>query len=216
VTPQRRFAAGEVVAWRNCPRDASGRHGPSFAIGMRVVRDEPGELVLYRGQGYPMRRRNSERGTVPGFRHQPVRRLLDGWAVVPEWSRSHVLLVMDPNGKHATSLFSNATTGAPEFWYVDLIGPVARRGACLDFLEHGLDVVIELDLRRWKFKDADELEWNVTNGVYNRAEADALYAEGEAAVAELIRSRARFEQWLAWTPDPSWEPPQMPAGWDAV
>src|SRR5436309_2872023 len=130
--------------------------------------------------------------------------------------RSHVLLVMDPNGKHATSLFSNATTGAPEFWYVDLIGPVARRGACLDFLEHGLDVVIELDLRRWKFKDADELEWNVTNGVYNRAEADALYAEGEAAVAELIRSRARFEQWLAWTPDPSWEPPQMPAGWDAV
>ena len=142
------FRFGDVIAWRNCPRDASGVHGPSFAIAMRVVRHEPGLLMLYRGPGYPMRRRNSDRIRVEAFRHQPVRRLLDGWHEVPDWSIRHVLLGMNPDGEHAISVFRNAATGIVEFWYIDIIGPVRRRGRRLDFLEHGLDAVTLGETRR--------------------------------------------------------------------
>jgi len=86
----------------------------------------------------------------------------------------------------------------------------------LDFLEHGLDAVIEPDLSSWRLKDADELEWNVTHGVYTRAEADVLYAECERAVRELRDEKSRFSEWLSWRPDPSWPAPVMPPGWDAV
>lgn len=211
-----RLAPGDVIAWRNCPRDASGTHAPSFAIGMRVVRDVPGELVLYRGPGYPMRRRNSDRRTVPGFRHQPIVRLRDGWSAEFKWVGRHVLLVMDPTGKHAISLFRDAATDVHEFWYIDVIGPVTRESARLDFLEHGLDAVIEPDLSSWALKDADELEWNVANGVYSRVEADALYAECKRAIDQLLETPGRFSEWLAWRPDASWDVPAMPAGWDAI
>ena len=211
-----RFGHGDVIAWRNCPRDASGRHGPSFAIGMRVVRDDPHELVLFRGHGYPMRRRNSERRPVSGFRHQPVIRLLDGWHLRPEWTGADVIVVMDPEAHHATSLFRDGESGQLQFWYIDIIGPVTRRGSRFDFLEHGLDAVVEPDLTSWRLKDDDELRWNVEHGIYTTAEAAELRAEATRAVDELHRDRARFEQWLRWRPDPAWTVPAMPAGWEAV
>jgi hypothetical protein len=213
---ERRLSPGEVIAWRNCPREAARAHGPSFAIAMRVVRDEPGLLILYRGPGYPMRRRNSERIHVDGFRHQPVRRFLDGWHDLPDWSGRHVLLGMDPGGRHALSLFRDAVTDAVEFWYVDVIGPVTRRGLRLDFLEHGLDAVVAPDHANWHLKDDDELEWNVEHGVYTEAEAEELRAEAKRAVHELLDDPARYDAWLSWRPDPKWGPPSFPAGWDAL
>ena len=207
---------GDVIAWRNCPRDASRVHGPSFAIAMRVVRDEPGLLMLYRGPGYPMRRRNSDRIRVEAFRHQPVRRLLDGWHELPDWSIRHVLLGMNPDGEHAISVFRNAATGKVEFWYIDIIGPVRRRGRRLDFLEHGLDAVVEPDYSGWHLKDDDELEWNVDHGIYSPGEAEALRAEAKRAVQELLDDRPRFEAWLSWKPDRSWATPAMPEGWDQL
>src|SRR6266850_687047 len=72
----RAVSTGAVVAWRNCVRELGGRHAPSHAAAMRVVSDKPGELVLYRGPGYPMRRRNAELRAVEGFRHQPLVRHL--------------------------------------------------------------------------------------------------------------------------------------------
>ena len=216
MSDEPRFRQGEVVAWRNCPRDASGRHSPSFAIGMRVIRDEPHDLVLFRGHGYPMRRRNSERQAVDGFRHQPVIRLLDGWHVAPEWTGDNVIVVMDPEARHATSLFLDRDSSRLQFWYIDIIGPVTRRGTRLDFLEHGLDAVVEPDMSAWRLKDDDELQWNVEHGIYTPAEADELRAEAQRAVNELMRERDRFEPWISWPLDPTWTAPALPAGWDSV
>lgn len=210
------FPYGHVVAWRNCPRDASRRHSPSFAIGMRVLRDAAQELVLFRGNGYPMRRRNSERASIAGFRHQPVIKHLEGWQPSPEWTGPDVIVVMDPGARHATSLFRDRESGVLQFWYIDIIGPVTRDGDRLDFLEHGLDVVVEPDLSSWRFKDEDELEWQVRQGIYSRAEADALYAEGKNAVQQLHDRSEVLADWLRWRADPSWDVPLMPYGWDEI
>ena len=163
-----------------------------------------------------MARRNSERVQVEGFRHQPVRRLLDGWQAEDPWRDRHVLLGMDPRGRHAISLFRAAASDAIEFWYVDVIGPVRRRGRVLDFDEHGLDAVVRADHAGWHLKDDDELAWNVEHGIYTLAEAEALRAEAKQAVHELLDGRARFEEWLAWRPDPSWAPAALPEGWDRI
>jgi hypothetical protein len=123
------FLPGRTIAWRNCPRVATGQHEPSYAAATTVVRDEPHELVLYRGLGHPMRRRNAEVVTGSTIRHPLIIRHLDGWTKDPDWSRWHVLLMMDPEGHHAVSLFSDAATGELDFWYIDLIGPATPAGS---------------------------------------------------------------------------------------
>ena len=87
VTP---FRAGQTIAWRNCARDASGDHQPSYAAAMTVVRDEAQDLVLYRAPGYPMGRRNADVVKDVPFRHPPVIRYLDGWQPDPAWGRWRV------------------------------------------------------------------------------------------------------------------------------
>ena len=183
---------------------------------MRVIHDRDGDLALYRGPGYPMRRRDAELVEVPGSRHQPVKNVRGTWSVDPEWGRWHVIVLMDPRDRYAISLFRDVASGRPEFWYVDVIGPATRRSFGFDFQEHGLDVVVRPDLASWQWKDADELEWGIAHGRYSRAEADELYATGRRAVDRLRSERETFEAWLTWTPDPTWSVPSMPSGWDAL
>lgn len=152
------FAPGAAIAWRNCVRRGPDRSDePSFAIAMTVVHDSDDDLALYRGPGYPTRRRNAELIEVPGFRHHPVKALREGWRVDPEWSGSRVLVLMDPRARHAVSPFWDAASGELMFWYIDLIGPVTRRAFGFDFVENGLDVVVEPDFSSWRWKDEDEL-----------------------------------------------------------
>lgn len=211
------FSPGDGIAWRNCVRiDGTGVHHPSFAIAMTVVKDTPDELVLFRRPGHAMKRRNAETAPAPAtFRHPTVARWLDGWRDDPVWSRWRVLLVMHPDGHHAISLFTDDATGRPDFWYIDLIGPVHRRPFGFDFEEHGLDIVVKPDMSSWEWKDEDELEFGVERGVYSRAEADELYAEGRRAVDRLTAGRDEFERWVSWRPDPSWPIASLPPGWDA-
>jgi predicted RNA-binding protein associated with RNAse of E/G family len=150
------------------------------------------------------------------LRHQPVITFRDGWRVQHDWHTHDVVLSINPNGRHSISSFRDAATGTLRFWYVDLVGPVMRRGHLLDVLENGLDVVVEPDLSSWHFKDEDEVEWAVSHGVYSREEADELYAEGRRAVEELRANLSRYATWLSWRPDPSWKAPQLPHDWDAV
>jgi hypothetical protein len=213
VTP---FRAGQTIAWRNCARDASGDPQSSYAAAMTVVRDEPHDLVLYRAPGYPMGRRNADLVEGTAFRHPPVIRYLDGWRPDPDWGHWRVLLLMKPDARHAVSLFWDAATGRLDFWYIDLIGPVQRRPFGFDFIEHGLDIVVEPDLSRWRWKDEDELEWAVRDGRYSRVEADGLYREGERAVERLTRESATFERWRTWRAPVAWQVPAMPSGWDAT
>jgi len=212
-----RFRPGDAIAWRNCPRiDDTRVEHPAFAIAMSVVHDTPSELALVRRPGYPMKRRRAEVETPPGFRHPVVRRWLEGWSDETWRAPWRVLVLKRPDAHHAISLFSDDATGAVGFWYIDLIGPLRRTAAGYDFPEHGLDLVVQPDLESWEWKDADELEFNVQEGRYTRAEADGLYREGERALEHLRRSRSDFERWLTWRPDPHWCISSMPAGWDEL
>lgn len=81
-----RFASGASIAWRNCVRlsPATG-YEPSYACAMTVVQDREGELALYRGPGYPTRRRNGDSAPCRVSGISPVETLLREREQFEEW-----------------------------------------------------------------------------------------------------------------------------------
>jgi hypothetical protein len=181
---------------------------------MTVVHDTPEEVAVFRRPGHQIRIRNAEYDGPQHFRHRRVTRWLDGWRE-ETWRQWRVLVLKRPEGEHAISLFWDDKSDELAFFYIDLTSPLRRTRLGFDFIENGLDVVVKPDLSEWHWKDEDELEWAVENGIFTRAEADELYAEGERAVERLRTERDRFDRWREWRPDPSWPLARLPDGWDA-
>ena len=177
---------------------------------MTVVRDEPDELIVFRSPGAVGKRRRVDKG---GPNDRVILAANEGFDD-SSWYKWRVLVIRRPLGAHSVSVFWDDGKNELGFWYIDLVSPVRRTRSGFEFIEHGIDVVIEPDMASWRWKDADELEWYVEHGRYTRAEADAIRAEAESAVAALCGERTRYERWLSWRPNPAWSPARLPVGWD--
>jgi hypothetical protein len=208
------FAPGADIAWRCRIRGSDRRDDVSFVSAMRVIFDTTDEVIAVRRPGDAVRRRITEKRGPAEHRHQLIVKWGEGWTN-DVWRQYRVLVLKRKADEHAISLFWPDGSDALECWYIDLMSPLRGHAAGYDFIENGLDVVVEPDMGSWKWKDDDELEYAVENGVYTRAEADGLYAEGERAVERLRRERAAFERWCDWRPDPAWPAAALPVGWDA-
>ncbi len=100
-------------------------------------------------------------------------------------------------------------------WYVNLQDPLARTPIGFDTVDHALDVVIELDRSSWRWKDEEDLRDAVRAGLFSEAEAVGFRAWGERAVDRVLRGDPPFDRdWSTWRPDPTWEEPELPPGWD--
>lgn len=188
---------------------------PLAAFAKTVVHDKPNEVAVFVRPGDPVKVHNAVRGGTAQHKHRPIVALRDGW-LDKTWSGFRLLTLKRPGDEHSISLSWSGETGTFDHWYIDLTSPLRRTRAGFDLLENGLDIVVDPDMQSWQWKDEDELEWAVEHGTYTRAEADALYAEGESAVSRLVRERARFERWVDWRPDPTWPQAALPDDWDAV
>jgi hypothetical protein len=208
------WRSGDAVAWRVRVRIEIGR--PDGEVGIvyatTVVRDAADEVVAYQAPGSIMKRRNHEGG---GPRGRVVLGVRNGYEDVV-WRRWRRLFLRRPGDEHMISVFWDSETDALRFWYIDLVTPLRRTAVGFEWVDHGVDVVVEPDMRSWSWKDADELDWYVEHGRYSRAEADHIRSEAEAAVARLRRDQGRFKRWLEWRPDPSWQVPTLPDGWDVA
>lgn len=98
------------------------------------------------------------------FRHRRVARWTGGWRA-DTWKLFRVLVIRRPSDHHSISLFWREGQEDIEFWYIDLTSPLRRTPTGSDFVEHGLDIVVRPDLSAWTWKDADELEWSVDQGL---------------------------------------------------
>lgn len=183
-------------------------------MAVRVVEDTPDRVVTPRRPGDEVRRRITDQRGPAEHRHQLVTTWHDGWTE-GTWQRFRVLALKRKADEHAISLFWPDGSDRLECWYGDLLSGLRSHAAGYAFVENGLDIVVEPDLGSWKWNDEDELLYAVENGVYTRAEADALYAEGERAVARLRHQRADFERWREWRPDSAWPAARLPDSWDA-
>jgi Protein of unknown function (DUF402) len=101
--------------------------------------------------------------------------------------------------------------GAFEHWYVNLERPVIRSKVGFDLPDLFLDIVVERD-GTWRWDDEDELEGAVRARLISQKDADFARAEGERVLVDWPFPTG----WEDFRPDPRWELPELPAGWDVV
>ncbi len=99
-------------------------------------------------------------------------------------------------------------------WYVNLQLPYRRTEIGIEAMDLMLDVVAEPDLT-WRWKDADQFDEILARGIFDAATGARVREEAHEVIGRIERREPPFsEPWPSWTPDPSWERPVLPAGWD--
>jgi predicted RNA-binding protein associated with RNAse of E/G family len=92
---------------------------------------------------------------------------------------------------------------------VNLQRPFRRTELGFETMDLVLDLIVDPD-GSWRWKDEDELATWVARGVFEPELAERIRAEGESVLA-----RAPWPTgWEKWRPDPAWELPELPDGWD--
>ena len=173
-----------------------------------IVEDTPKRLIMYMGAGVRWMRPIRRDGSVIHGRelHWTL-----GEAVWP----IEALRIVTPGSHHSVLLLW--TEGFGEFlkWYINLEDPLTRSTIGFDYLDWLLDIEISPDLSVWNWKDEDELEDAVVNDLITPQKADLIRAEGIRVIEALDKRAPPFdEQWHLWRPDPRWELPGLPDGWE--
>lgn len=150
-------------------------------------------------------------------RSQVVRRLHDGWELADyTWTKGRTLHLLMPDVAHSINLWWLPPDWRFGGWYINLQEPIRPMRLGFDSMDHILDVVIETDLS-WRWKDEDELVDAVELGLISADQADGIRAEAERAIERLESRGPPFcDGWEDWQPDPAWDLPTLPLGWDRL
>jgi predicted RNA-binding protein associated with RNAse of E/G family len=200
------WARGDVIALRYVSTDAR----IEICWPCRVVSDTPELLVVFiavgtRYRAEPKRsaaeRRRVKSGVLPSHEY--------------EW-RKDALRLMLPGQSHSVLLFWDGRGDSRHFtqYFVNMEEPFRRTAVGVDTQDHTLDIVVRPDFR-WTWRDEDDLAGHVKHGFYTAQLAEAARSEGERAIQAITDgTHPCVRGWDGWLPDPTWEVPALPAGWD--
>lgn len=192
-----RWSPGKVVVLRYITRVGS-RPGMSWPA--RVVADRHDLLALWIPAGVEYR----------AWRNLPG----GGRELVPARWRRETLRLMFPGRGHSVWL-SWGAPGQLHGYYVNFEEPFRRTPIGVDTNDHVLDIVLAPD-RTWAWKDRDEFEQRVREGVFRREFAERLLAEAEEVVRAIEAWASPFSDgWESWRAPEGWQLPALPVGWDA-
>jgi hypothetical protein len=131
------------------------------------------------------------------------------------WTETDVLMLARPEEAHSVYVMWEAGHTKLRCWYVNLQTPLRRTRIGFDMMDQELDIVIDPDLSAWRWKDVDEFDRMVAEGVFSASEAHAIRTEGERVIREMKAVEPPFcEGWEKWSPPPEWQIPELPPGWD--
>lgn len=175
------------------------------AIPTTVVESTAARIVLWIAPGTPVR--------WPRAHRVPISELQRGEWVheEAEWYGSR-LMIHERGAAH--SVYVQWGRGG-EFlgWYVNLEEPWRETALGFDTTDHLLDVWVDPD-RTWRWKDEDHLAEAVEIGLFTRAKAGDIRAEGERAIRRIEAWGSPFDEgWETWRPDAAWPRPPLPDGW---
>lgn len=167
-----------------------------------LVEDTPELLALYMPEGSPF-------AFAEDFFGGP-----HPWSRKDRWEGHGVLQLQRPGDMHAVWVFWQGPERELGAWYLNIQEPFRRTEHGFDTQDLELDVVVGRD-GSWRYKDDEKLEAWTARGRWTADEVAAIRREGAAIAAELDAGRRWWsDEWAAWEPDPAWETPQIPAGWD--
>lgn len=106
-------------------------------------------------------------------------------------------------------------------WYGNLEAPWRRTATGYDTQDWALDVVAEgvPGGADWsvRFKDEDELQWYVSQGVCSIEQAESIRHVGQILMDSLRRTgEAEAEDWERWVPSLEVRPTRLPDGWRSL
>jgi hypothetical protein len=125
------------------------------------------------------------------------------------WHSNRVVWCTPLRAAHSVGHFWDAASGEFLGYYINLQAPLRRSPFGFDSLDHVLDIVVNPD-GAWHWKDEDELADAVELGLFTPAQAHEIRAEGERAIAALLRKLPTG--WEDWQPDPAWPLLTLPDG----
>ena len=202
------FSPGQTVVLREVLHGRIWSAKPAV-----IVQDTPEMLALYAPSGTMAKQPR----TLEGKRVKAENRLSSEWILVDSlWSSFHLLRMTVPGSMYSVIAFWDNPGMEFHDWYINLEDPLYRTTLGFEFLDQWLDVIVAPDLSAWRWKDEDEFAEAVEIGLISKVKAATLQAEGERVAKWLRSGKSPFNEWINWRPDPSWEIPILPEGWDMV
>ena len=175
-----------------------------------VVQDSPDLLALYVPAGTPWRKPVTLEGGTLRIPKQE-------WKLADDNQRIEILRLVTPGAAHSVLVLW--LPGFSKFlrWYVNLEEPLTRTPIGFDYMDLTLDIVISADQTEWKWKDEDEMQEAVDEGLISSKLASELREEGESVLSAMQAGKPPFSDgWDRWRPDPEWPNPKLPDGWDRL
>ena len=124
-----------------------------------------------------------------------------------------------PGESYSVLLFWNCNNNNLRYWYINLedpVNPMRRTKLGFDLCDQILDIIVESNLKDWRWDDEDELQEAIEAHLISPEKAQALYAKGEKVRDLIMSGKSIFNGWEHWKPDLSWKVPVLPDGWDVV
>jgi uncharacterized protein len=177
-----------------------------------VVHDKPDMLALCMPQGTVWK----QPITLAGERVKGRNREQSEWILKDDkWNPCSLRLTV-PGSNYSVLLFWNYPEMKLVMWYINMEDPLRRSASGFDFFDQWLDAIVKPDLSGWKWKDEDEMAEAVAAGLVTKQSAAAMHAEGEKVANWIMSGRSPFNAWTDWRPNPSWQVPVLPEGWDKI
>jgi predicted RNA-binding protein associated with RNAse of E/G family len=136
------------------------------------------------------------------------------------WNSDHGYLKLAvPGESYSVLLFWNSSYNNFRQWYINLEDPeqpMHRTAIGFDCTDQVLDLIIQPDLKSWRWEDEDELSETVEAGLISSVKASQLYAKGSEARDLIMSGKSIYNGWEHWRPAPSWQTPALSSGWDIL
>ncbi|HZU13884.1 MAG TPA: DUF402 domain-containing protein [Chloroflexota bacterium] len=184
---------------------------------VRVVEDRPDLLALWCPEGTPVKGPSApwRPGRSAGPAYFVAMFTHRDWGVADfVWPTTNLMLIRP--GEWYGTWVSWTREGEPMGWYVNFQRPVRRTTRGIQTMDLMLDLIVDQD-RSLHWKDEDEFAALTNPGLIGESEAAQVREAARHVPDTVAQNKPPFgEPWHEWQPDPGWEVPTLPEGWDVV
>jgi hypothetical protein len=188
------------------PPGVSWARRPWAALPVFLVEDTPAALVTYLASG-------AEFGFYPG--EWPIAGGVHPWTRQESWRGHGVLMVQEPGKHYAVWHFWEGEKRSFACWYLNLQTAFVRTEVGFDTQDLELDVIVFPD-GSWVVKDRDILDIRLEEGRFTPELHERILEIGDELTTRLAAEGPWWDRsWAEWEPDPSWQQPKLPPGWNS-